>query len=105
MFQQDCQFFKFIRGVERLMIHALHQLILQKILTSLLLYINLQGLANPHILLLIFFSNDRLSLISRSLIATLDCVSVPKTVKEALHHPGWSNVMFKEIYALDENHT
>ncbi|KAK3015726.1 hypothetical protein RJ639_005926 [Escallonia herrerae] len=32
-------------------------------------------------------------------------VSIPKTVKEALYHPGWHNVMLEEIQALDDNHT
>lgn len=30
---------------------------------------------------------------------------MPKTVKEALNHPGWYNAMLEEIHALDENHT
>lgn len=64
MFQQDRPLFKFIRGDTRLMLHALHQFllyltllhqILQKILTSLLLFVKVHGLENPHILLLTLF--------------------------------------------------
>ncbi|XP_015161249.1 uncharacterized protein [Solanum tuberosum] len=35
-----------------------------------------------------FVSYDHLSSTSRSLIASLDSISIPKTVKEALNHPG-----------------
>ncbi|OIT23525.1 hypothetical protein A4A49_64619, partial [Nicotiana attenuata] len=52
-----------------------------------------------------FVSYDRLSSTSRSLIASLDSISVPKKVKEALNHLGWSNAMLEEIHALEENHT
>ncbi|KAK3003550.1 hypothetical protein RJ639_019485 [Escallonia herrerae] len=34
-----------------------------------------------------------------------DSVSIPKTMKEALSHPGWHNAMLEEIQALDDNHT
>ncbi|KAK3019401.1 hypothetical protein RJ639_004651 [Escallonia herrerae] len=34
-----------------------------------------------------------------------DSISIPKTVKEALSHPGWHNAMLEEIQALDDNHT
>ncbi|OIT34667.1 putative mitochondrial protein, partial [Nicotiana attenuata] len=52
-----------------------------------------------------FISYDHLSPASRSLIASLDSISIPKTVKEALNHPGWSEAMLEEIYALEENYT
>lgn len=42
-----------------------------------------------------FVSYDRLSSMSRSLIVSLDSVSTPKIVREALNHPGWSNVMLE----------
>ncbi|KAH0781650.1 hypothetical protein KY290_001248 [Solanum tuberosum] len=34
-----------------------------------------------------------------------DSIFVPKTMKEDLSHPGWSNAMLEEIHALEENHT
>jgi len=52
-----------------------------------------------------FVSYDRLSSTSRYLIASLDSIFVPKTLKEALNHTGWSNAMLDEIHALEENHT
>ncbi|OIT33895.1 hypothetical protein A4A49_63580, partial [Nicotiana attenuata] len=54
-----------------------------------------------------FVSYDHLSSTSRSTIASLDSISVPKTVKEALNHPGWSDAMLEEteIHALEDNHT
>lgn len=50
-------------------------------------------------------SYDKLSSCSRSLISTLDSLSVPKTVGEALAHPGWRDAMIDEINALDHNGT
>uniref|UniRef100_A0A0V0GLU9 Putative ovule protein n=1 Tax=Solanum chacoense TaxID=4108 RepID=A0A0V0GLU9_SOLCH len=47
-----------------------------------------------------FVSYDQLSSSSRSLIASLDSIFVPKTVKEALNHLGWSNAMLEEIHVL-----
>ncbi|OIT33849.1 putative mitochondrial protein, partial [Nicotiana attenuata] len=52
-----------------------------------------------------FVSYDHLSSTSRSMIASLDSISVPKTVHEALNHPGWSDAMLEEIHALEDNHT
>ncbi|RVW87252.1 Retrovirus-related Pol polyprotein from transposon RE1 [Vitis vinifera] len=37
--------------------------------------------------------------------ASIDSISVPKTVTEALNHPGWKNAMLEEICALEDNHT
>ncbi|OIT38264.1 putative mitochondrial protein, partial [Nicotiana attenuata] len=51
-----------------------------------------------------FVSYDHLSPASRSLVASLDSIYIPKMVKDALNHPGWSEAMLEEIYAL-ENHT
>jgi len=48
-------------------------------------------------------SYDKLSSRSRSLISTLDSISVPKTVGEALAHSGWRDAMIDEINALDHN--
>ena len=42
---------------------------------------------------------------SSAFVASLDSVSIPKTVKEALNHPGWYNAMLEEIQALEVNHT
>ncbi|RVW76298.1 Retrovirus-related Pol polyprotein from transposon RE1 [Vitis vinifera] len=39
------------------------------------------------------------------LVASIDSISVPKTVTEALNHPGWKNAMLEEICALEDNHT
>ena len=52
-----------------------------------------------------FISYNCLSPSSRSLIASLDSISIPKIVKEALKNPGWQDAMSKDIHALDENHT
>ncbi|OIT33138.1 putative mitochondrial protein, partial [Nicotiana attenuata] len=52
-----------------------------------------------------FVSYNHLSPASRSLIVSLDSISIPKTVKEALNHPGWSKAMLEEIHALEKNHT
>ncbi|KAL6332591.1 hypothetical protein AAG906_009013 [Vitis piasezkii] len=37
--------------------------------------------------------------------ASIDSISAPKTVIEALNHPGWRNAMLEEIHALEDNHT
>ena len=42
---------------------------------------------------------------SSAFVASLDSVSIPKTVKEALNHPRWYNAMLEEIQALEVNHT
>ncbi|OIT32282.1 putative mitochondrial protein, partial [Nicotiana attenuata] len=52
-----------------------------------------------------FVSYNHLSPASRSFIVSLDYVSIPKTVKEALNHPGWSKSMLEKIHALAKNHT
>ncbi|KAM7509738.1 hypothetical protein LguiB_008613 [Lonicera macranthoides] len=50
-------------------------------------------------------SYDHLSHSSYSFIAFLDSISVPKTVNEAISHPGWRNAMIEEMDALDKNGT
>ena len=50
-------------------------------------------------------SYDKLSKISRSLVSTLDSVSIPTTIGEALPHPAWQNAMLDELKALDHNVT
>ena len=52
-----------------------------------------------------FVSYDHLSPSSSAFVASLDSVSIPKTIKEALNHPGWYNAMLEEIQALEVNHT
>ena len=50
-------------------------------------------------------SYDHLSSSSSVLISSIDSISAPKTITEALNHPGWKNVMLEEIYALEDNYT
>ena len=52
-----------------------------------------------------FVSYNHLSPSSCSFIASLDTISIPKTVREALSHPGWHDAMVEEMNALDENGT
>ena len=52
-----------------------------------------------------FCSYNRLSSHSCSFIASLDSISLPKTVCEALSLPGWHNAMVEEMQALDDNGT
>ena len=42
---------------------------------------------------------------SCSFITSLDFISLPNTVHEALSHPGWRNAMVDEIRVLDDNGT
>ena len=52
-----------------------------------------------------FVSYDKLSVSSRSFVATLDSVFIPKVVGEALAHSGWRAAMIEEMNALDHNST
>lgn len=52
-----------------------------------------------------FASYDCVSPSSRSFIASLDSVSIPKTVHEAISHPGWHHAMIEEMNALEDNGT
>lgn len=52
-----------------------------------------------------FVSYNCLSSSSRSFIASLDSISIPKTVHEAISHPGWHRAMIEEMNALDVNGT
>lgn len=38
-------------------------------------------------------------------MAIFDSISIPKTVGEALAHPGWRVVMIDEMHALEHNDT
>ena len=44
-------------------------------------------------------------LCQRPFVASLDSITIPKTLKETLNHPGWFDAMFEEIHGLEENHT
>ena len=50
-------------------------------------------------------SYNHLSSSSCSFIASLDSISLPNTVCEALSHPGWRSAMVDEMQALDDNGT
>ena len=50
-----------------------------------------------------FCSYDYLSSRSCSLIASLDSISLPNKVSEALTHPGWHSAMIEEMDALIDN--
>ena len=50
-----------------------------------------------------FCSYDHLSSCSYSFIASLDSISVPNKVFEALTHPGWRNAMIEEMDVLIDN--
>lgn len=52
-----------------------------------------------------FVSYDTLSPTSQSFVASLDSVVVPKSVAEAIVHPGWQKAMKEEMMALEQNHT
>ncbi|XP_065880880.1 retrovirus-related Pol polyprotein from transposon TNT 1-94 isoform X1 [Euphorbia lathyris] len=52
-----------------------------------------------------FVSYERLSSPSQSFVASLDSTTTPKSVSEALSHPGWRHAMIDEMNALDDNGT
>ena len=52
-----------------------------------------------------FCSYDHLSSHSCSFIASLDSISLPNKVSEALTHPGWRSAMIEEMDALTDNGT
>ncbi|CAH9119777.1 unnamed protein product [Cuscuta epithymum] len=52
-----------------------------------------------------FVSYSQLSPASCSFVASIDSISVPKSVKEALSHPEWRHAMVEEMNALDLNGT
>ena len=53
----------------------------------------------------LFVSYNHLSSSSCSFIASLDFISLPNTVREALSHPDWRSAMVDEMQALDDNGT
>ena len=52
-----------------------------------------------------FCSYNHLSSHSYPFIASLDSISIPNIVCEALSHPGWRSAMMEEMQALDDNGT
>ena len=52
-----------------------------------------------------FVSYDHLSPSSFSFFASLNRVSIPKTVQEALSYPDWCDAMIEEINVVDANGT
>ena len=52
-----------------------------------------------------FCSYNHLSSHSCSFIASLDSISLPNKVSEALAHPGWRSAMIEEMDALTDNDT
>lgn len=46
-----------------------------------------------------------LSVSDRSFLARLDAITVPRTLSEALSHPGWRQAMQEELAALEQNQT
>ena len=52
-----------------------------------------------------FVSYNHLLSSSCSFIASLNSISLPNIVREALSHPGWGNAMVDEMQALDDNGT
>lgn len=52
-----------------------------------------------------FVSYDALSPLSRAFTTSLESVTVPKSLSEALSHPGWTAAMKEEMDALEQNNT
>lgn len=52
-----------------------------------------------------FLSHHRLSPSYNAFVSTLSNVTIPKTVSEALQHPGWRDAMMEEMKALHSNGT
>ena len=52
-----------------------------------------------------FCSYNHLSSHSCSFIASLDFISLPNTIHEALSHLSWRSAMVEEMQALDDNGT
>ena len=52
-----------------------------------------------------FVSYIHFSSFSCSFIASLDSISLPNTVCEALRHPGWHSAKVEEMQVFDDNGT
>ena len=50
-----------------------------------------------------FVSYNHLSSSSCSFTTSLDSISLPNTIREALSHPGWRSAVVEEMQALDDN--
>nr|KYP76032.1 Retrovirus-related Pol polyprotein from transposon TNT 1-94 [Cajanus cajan] len=59
---------------------------------------------NPHPIYN-FLSYHRLSPTYYAFVSAISSITIPKTVQEALTHPGWRQAMIDEMTALDSNHT
>ncbi|PNY13664.1 receptor-like protein kinase [Trifolium pratense] len=59
---------------------------------------------NPHPIYN-FLSYHRLSPTYCAFVSALSSVSIPKTIQEALSHPGWKHAILDEMSALDSNGT
>ncbi|KAK2418425.1 putative mitochondrial protein [Trifolium repens] len=59
---------------------------------------------NPHPIYN-FLSYHRLSPTYCAFVSALSSVSIPKTIQEALSHPGWRQAIIDEMSALDSNGT
>ena len=71
-------------------------------LVSLFSYITLRkGKCNCVHLIFFFVSYDHLSSSTRSFIASLGSISIPKIVHETLSHPSWCATMVEVITVLD----
>ena len=52
-----------------------------------------------------YISYNLLTSSSRTFVSSLDYIKIPKTVSEALEHPGWQKAMIEEMNALEANGT
>ena len=52
-----------------------------------------------------FLSYHRISPSHCAFVSAISSVSIPKTVQEALSHPGWRQAMIDEMTALESNST
>jgi len=52
-----------------------------------------------------FLSYYRLSPLHHAFVSAVSTISIPKTVKEALSHPGWRQAMIDEMNALESSST
>jgi len=60
--------------------------------------------SNPHPIYN-FLSYHRLSPLHHAFVSAVSTISIPKTVKEALSHPGWRQAMIDEMNALESSST
>ena len=53
----------------------------------------------------LFVSYNHFSSFSCFFIASLDSISLPNTIREALSHPDWRSAMVEDMHVLDDNDT